>query len=46
MLFAKVSISGAQKCHSWYVRPYRAFYVRLTHTLKRPKQTLGGNAKR
>ena len=23
ILFAKVSISGTQKCHSWYVRSYR-----------------------
>ena len=23
-LFAKISISGAQKCHSRYVRPYRS----------------------
>ena len=23
-LFAKVSISVARRCHSWYVRPYRA----------------------
>ena len=26
-MFAKVSISGAPKCHSWYVRPYRGIAV-------------------
>ena len=26
-LFAKVSISGARKCHFWYVRPCRAMFV-------------------
>ena len=34
-LFAKVSVSGARKCHSWYVQPYRALIqLRTTACLK------------